>query len=193
MLLVAVAPASAAAQARDTLAKPINHYWPKLALGAVSSILAHEAGHLVTSLAVGGHPTFGFDTFRPTIYSGISSRVSPHKQFLVSVSGLTVQTVIDEAILDIPHHRGSAFERGVLAGGIGTTVFYLTIGRRGSVSDIDFIARTHGMSKAQSTLLFGSIATLQTIRIWRNPSYANFFVRPRGDGGAEVGVSLKAP
>ena len=54
-----------------------------------------------------------------------------------------MQSVIDEAILDIPHRRGSAFERGLLAGGIGTTLFYLTIGRRGSVSDVDFIARTH--------------------------------------------------
>ena len=55
-----------------------------------------------------------------------------------------MQTLIDEAILDIPHRRGAAFERGILGGGIGTTVFYLTIGRRGSVSDVDFIARTHG-------------------------------------------------
>lgn len=185
-------PASASAQ-RDSSARLARHYWPKLALGAVSSILAHEAGHIATSFAVGGRPTFGFDTFRPTVYSGISSRLSPHKQFLFSVSGLTVQTLIDEAILDIPHRGGSAFERGVLGGGIGTTVFYLTIGRRGSVSDIDFIARTHGMSKTQSTLLFGSLAAMHTVRIWRNPRYANFFARQRADGVVDVGVVLKTP
>lgn len=147
----------------------------------------------MTSYAVGGRPHFGFDRFRPTVYSGINTRISPHKQFLFSVSGLTMQTVIDEAILDIPHTRGSAFERGILGGGLGTTLFYLTIGRWGSVSDVDFIARTHAMTKTQTTLLFGGIATVQTIRIARNPSYANFFARSLPDGSTAIGVNLKTP
>jgi hypothetical protein len=75
------------------------------------------------------HPTFGFDKLRPTVYSGINSHLEPHKQFLFSAAGLTIQSLIDEGILDIPHARGSAFRRGMLGGGIGTTVFYLTIGR----------------------------------------------------------------
>jgi hypothetical protein len=181
-------PATVHAQSRDSVVLSPN-YWQKLTLGAVTSILLHESAHIAVALAVGS-PQFGFDKLRPTIYSGIDSHLEPHKQYLFSVAGLTMQSVIDEAILDIPHHRGSAFERGVLGGGIGTTLFYLTIGRRGSVSDIEFIARTHGMTRAQSTLVFGSVATLHTIRIARNPSYANFFARPRADGGMEVGINF---
>jgi hypothetical protein len=147
----------------------------------------------MTSLAVGGHPSFGFDEARPTIYSGISAKVEPHKQFLFSVSGLAMQSLVDEGILDIPHQRGAAFERGILAGGIGTTLFYLTIGRRGSVSDVDFIARTHAMTKTQVTLVFGTIAATHTIRIARNPNYANFFARPRANGGLDLGVNLRTP
>ena len=56
-----------------------------------------------------------------------------------SAAGLTVQNLLDEVILDVPHNRGSAFERGLLGGGIGTTLFYLTIGRTGTVSDVEFI------------------------------------------------------
>jgi hypothetical protein len=194
--LLAGAPAVARAQTADsvTLSTTLStNYWKKFAVGFTTSILLHEAGHILTSIAVGGHPSFGFDELRPTVYSGIDSHTEPHKQFLFSVAGLTVQSLIDEGILDIPHSRGSAFERGMLGGGIGTTLFYLTIGRRGSVSDVDFIARTHAMNKTQVTLLFGSIAALHTIRISRDKHYANFFARPRDDGGLDVGVSLSPP
>jgi hypothetical protein len=110
-------PATVDAQSRDSVALSPN-YWQKLTLGAVTSILLHESAHIAVALAVGS-PQFGFDKLRPTIYSGIDSHLEPHKQYLFSVAGLTMQSVIDEAILDIPHHRGSAFERGVLGGGIG--------------------------------------------------------------------------
>jgi hypothetical protein len=182
--------ASASAQTTDSVPPLSTNYWRKFGLGVSTSILLHEAGHLLTSVAVGGHPSFGFDTGRPTIYSGLNSHIEPHKQFLFSVAGLTVQNVLDEAILDIPHRRGAAFERGILGGGLGTTIFYLTIGRRGSVSDIDFIAKTHGMSKAQSTLLFGGISAVHIFRMSRDPHYANFFARPRPDGRMDLGVSL---
>ncbi|HEY2736156.1 MAG TPA: hypothetical protein VGI70_19295, partial [Polyangiales bacterium] len=160
-------------------------------LGAATSLTLHEAGHILTSIALGAHPTFGFNDGRPTIYSGIIGDVDHHDQFLFSAAGLTVQTVLDEAILDIPHPRGSAFERGVLAGGLGTTIFYLTIGRTGSVSDIELMAAMHGMTKTQSTLLFGSISALQIVRIHRNGRYANFFARPNRDGRFDVGVEVK--
>ena len=178
------------AQAADSVPPLSTNYWQKFGLGVTTSLLLHEAGHLVTSVAVGGHPSFGFDTGRPTIYSGLNSHIEPHKQFLFSVAGLTIQNLLDEAILDIPHRRGSAFERGILGGGLGTTIFYLTIGRQGSVSDIDYIARTHGMSKTQATLLFGGITTVHILRMSRDPHYANFFARPRPDGRVDLGVSL---
>lgn len=180
------------AQSADSSALPPN-YWRRFSYGFAASILFHEAGHIVTAVAVGGHPSFGFDKLRPTIFSGIDSHIEPHKQFLFSAAGLTVQSLIDEGILDIPHSRGGAFERGMLGGGIGTTLFYLTIGRRGSVSDVDFMARTHALSATQITLIFGSIAALHTIRISRDPHYANFFARPRADGKIDVGLELSAP
>jgi len=189
-LVAAAAPAPLAAQSRDSVEVPAN-YWPHFVYGGTTSILLHEAGHLAVAFAIGSSPSFGFDKLRPTIYSGINSHFEPHKQFLFSVAGLTVQSVVDELILDIPHHRGGAFERGMLAGGIGTTLFYLTVGRRGSVSDIEYIARMHGMTRTQATALFGGVAALHTVRIARDKHYANFFARPRSDGGVDAGLSLE--
>ncbi len=101
-----------------------DSYWTRFALGFGARILAHESAHVLTSLAMGFHPHIAFDKGRPTVYSGIDSEKEPHKQFLFSAAGLTTQALIDEAILDIPHSRGGAVERGILAGGIGTTLFY---------------------------------------------------------------------
>lgn len=194
-LLLATSAKAAWGQANDSaVVAPVSpNYWQKFAYGFATSILAHEAAHILTSFALGRHPSFGFDELRPTIFSGIDSHLEPHKQFLFSASGMTMQALIDEGILDIPHSRGSAFERGVLGGGIGTTVFYLTIGRRGSVSDVDFMARTHALTKTQITLIFGGVAAVHSYRISRDKRYANFFARPRGDGGLDLGWSLGSP
>src|SRR4051812_48741345 len=189
VVLAWLVPSVAIAQheaARADSVRLAPNYWPKVVVGAASSILVHEAAHIATSFAVGGKPTFGFDNFRPTVYSGIHLQTDPRKQFYFSVSGLVVQSLLDEAILDIPHERGGAFERGLLAWGIGTTLFYLTIGRWGSVSDVDFIARTHAMNKTQVTLVFGSIIAAHTWRISRDPRYDHFFIAPTG-GGVRIG------
>lgn len=191
-LAILVFASAARAQSADTVSSP-RYYWRHFAYGFAASILFHEAAHIATAIAVGGHPTFGFDELRPTVYSGIDSHTAPHKQFLFSAAGLTAQTVLDEAILDIPHARGSAFERGLLGGGLGTTLFYLTIGRWGTVSDVDFIARTHALNKTQVTLIYGSVAALHAIRISRDPSYANFFARGRPDGRTDVGIQFAIP
>lgn len=164
-------------------------YWTKLALGFGLSLFAHESAHVLSSLAMGFHPSLGFDHGRPTIFSGIDSQKYPHKQFIFSASGLTTQALIDELILDIPHSRGGAIERGVLAGGIGTTLFYITIGRNGSVSDIAFMSRTSKLSKTQVSLIFGGVNAIHALRIWRNPAYDHFFVAPSEDG-ARIGVSF---
>lgn len=191
-LAYAAGGAAARAQTPDSLASR-GSYWRHFGYGVATSLALHEMAHVMTAEAVGGHPWFGFDKLRPTIYSGINSQLEPHKQFLFSAAGLTIQSLVDEAILDIPHARGSAFERGVLGGGIGTTLFYLTIGRRGSVSDVDFMARTHAMTITQVTLLFGSVAALHTFRISRDRHYANFFARPAPNGRVELGVQLSKP
>ena len=169
-----------------------RHYWKKFAAGFASSILAHEGAHIVTAYAVGGHPTIGINKGRPTVYSGISAQLDPHKQFLFSSMGLNLQAAMDEAILDVPHHRGAPFERGVLAGGIATALFYVTIGRTASVSDVDFMARTSSLSKTDITIIYGGVAALHAFRIHRDEHYADFFVRPdvSAGKGLRVGVNI---
>lgn len=161
-----------------------------LALGFVTSILAHEGGHIIAALAVGGHPSFGFNEFRPTIYSGIDASLHPTKQFIFSSAGLTVQSLLDEAILDVPHRGGSAFERGLLAGGIGTALFYITLGRNGAVSDVAFMAQSSKLSKDQVSLIYGGIAVLHAVRIHFTPKYAHFFTAPSDRGGVKVGMRI---
>lgn len=179
----------------DTVPERVRprHYWKKFAAGFASSILAHEGAHIVTAYAVGGHPTIGINKGRPTVYSGISARLDPHKQFLFSSMGLNVQAAMDEAILDVPHRRGAPFERGVLAGGIATALFYVTIGRTASVSDVDFMARTSSLSKGDITIIYGGVALMHAVRIHHDGRYANFFVRPApaGDRGLRVGMHVE--
>jgi hypothetical protein len=173
-------------------ARPVRapHYWRNFAAGFAASLIAHEGAHVGTALALGARPYFGLDKGRPTVFSGINAAAEPRKQFLFSSMGLNVQALLDEAILDIPHERGSAFERGVLASGIATVAFYITIGRTGSVSDIDYMARTSSLSKTQLSLIYGGIAAMHVVRVRANDRYANFFARPVAEGGLRIGVSL---
>jgi hypothetical protein len=187
LILLLGLPLTARAQSAPTVVH-MDHYWGRFALGFAGSILAHETAHLLTAYAVGSHPHVGLDRGRPTIFSGIDTRLYPHKQFLFSAAGLTTQALIDEAILDIPHARGGAIERGILAGGIGTTLFYITIGRNASVSDITFMAKTSSLSKTQLSLIFGGFSAIHALRISRNPAYDHFFIRP-AENGIAAGVS----
>jgi len=190
-IIVATAlPAGINAQQLSPFSATSSHpsdYWTKLAFGFGISLLAHESAHVLSSLAMGFHPSLGFDHGRPTVYSGIDSQKYPHKQFIFSASGLTTQALIDELILDIPHRRGGSIERGVLAGGIGTTLFYITIGRNGSVSDVSFMSRMSHMSKTQISLIFGGVNAIHAFRIARDPAYDHFFVAP-SENGARVGL-----
>jgi hypothetical protein len=185
--LIALPSTVAAQTAHD--ASPRSSYWRPFALGFAGSILAHESAHILTAYALGAHPHLGLDRGRPTIFSGIDSDREPHKQFLFSASGLTTQDVINEAILDIPHTRGAPLERGILAGGIATTLFYITLGRNASVSDISFMARTSSLSKTQLSLIFGGISAIHAIRMAHDSSYSHFFIRPSAIGTA-IGYEL---
>jgi hypothetical protein len=159
-----------------------GHDWKRFAFGFGASIIAHEGAHVLSALLMGYHPYYAFDNGRPTVYSGIDSEQEPHKQFIFSAAGLTTQAIINEGILDIPHAGGGPIERGLLAGGIGTTLFYITLGRNASVSDISFMARTSSLSKTQVSLIFGGVSAIQALRISRDPKYDHFFIRPAGDG-----------
>jgi hypothetical protein len=181
---------------RDTLPRRADrppHYWRRMAAGFATSLLAHEAAHVVTALAVGGRPTIGLSKGRPTVYSGLDATTQKREQFLFSSMGLNVQALIDEAILDVPHRRGGPFERGVLAGGIATALFYVTIGRTASVSDVDFMARTSSLSKGDITLIYGGVAVMHAVRIHYDGHYANFFLRPApaGEPGLRIGVHVE--
>ena len=186
--------------ARDTLPDSVPRrdarppgYWRRMAAGFATSILAHEAAHVVTAVAVGGRPTIGMSKGRPTVYSGLDATTQKREQFLFSSMGLNVQALLDEAILDVPHRRGGPFERGVLAGGIATALFYVTIGRTASVSDVDFMARTSSLSKGDITLIYGGVALMHAVRIHYDGHYANFFLRPAASGepGLRVGVHVE--
>jgi hypothetical protein len=188
----AVAPDSA----RDSVPRHPGRpprYWRRMAAGFATSLLAHEGAHVVTALAVGGRPTVGLSKGRPTVYSGLDATTQKRQQFLFSSMGLNVQALIDEAILDVPHRRGGPFERGVLAGGIATALFYVTIGRTASVSDVDFMARTSSLSKGDITLIYGGVALMHAVRIHYDGHYANFFLRsaPAGEPGLRVGVHVE--
>ena len=186
VLLLTGLPATASGQWYSSAAPAgaSDSYWKRFALGAGVSLLAHESAHILTSLALGFHPYIAFEKGRPTVFSGIDSDKYPHKQFLFSAAGLTTQALIDEAILDIPHSRGGAFERGMLSAGIGTTLFYVTIGRNASVSDISVMARTSSISKTQLSLIFGGLSAIHALRISRDSSYAHVFVRSMQNGAA---------
>jgi hypothetical protein len=164
----------------STKAAPRAHHvnWVVFLGGGFTSLALHETGHIVASYAVGAHPSFGFNKGRPTIYSGIDATTNPGKQFIFSSAGLTVQTLLDEAILDIPHSRGSTFERGILFGGLATTAFYITLGRSGSVSDVAYMARTSSMNVWGVSAIYGGIAASQVLRMSFMGSYAHFFAEP---------------
>ncbi len=140
--------------------------------------------------ALGAHPYLGLEGGKPTVYSGIDAHLDPRKQFLFASAGLNVQAILDEAILDIPHHRGGAFERGILAGGIATAYFYATIGRNAGNSDITYMASTTALSRTQASLIYAALATVQTFRIAHDRHYANFFMRPSAAGSVSVGVAI---
>jgi hypothetical protein len=169
-------------------------HWRSFAAGFVASVGLHEAAHIGTAVALGGRPSFGLDRGRPTVFSGIDATTQPQRQFAFSAAGLTMQSILDEVLLDTPPPRGrlqSSFERGVVAGGIGTAMFYVTLGRSGSVSDIDFMARTSSWSKDQVSLLFGGVALLHALRIAHGGRYGELFARPDPRGGFRVGLDLK--
>jgi hypothetical protein len=162
-----------------------------MVLGFATSILAHETGHFVSAVALGAKPYIEFDHGRPVVYSGLYIDTQSHKQLIFASAGLTVQALLDELILDIPHARGGGFERGILAGGIATSLFYATLGRNGGGSDIAMISRTSSLSKTQASMIFVGVSALHTLRISRDQQYANFFYRPSANGTMRLGVEIK--
>jgi hypothetical protein len=195
------------AQAQGVVTEPINgrsraitdsvrnergRFYRRFAAGFATSIILHEAAHFTASYAMGFHPHLGFDKGRPTVFSGIDESDEPRKQFIFSAAGLTIQNLLDELVLDVPHRRGGAFERGILAGGLGTTLFYVTIGRNARVSDITVMDRTSHLSRSELSLIFGSVAALHAFRMSRDHAYSHFFLAPTDKGrGLQAGLAFR--
>ena len=72
----------------------------------------------------------------------------------------------------------------ILAGGLGTTLFYVTLGRNARVSDITVMDRTSHLSRSELSLIFGSAAAVHAFRMSRERAYSHFFLAPidRGKG-----------
>ena len=179
--------------ARRSRAGP-RHYWKKFAAGFASSILAHEGAHVVTAYAVGGHPTIGIQQGTPDRLLGdlrsSCSRTSSSSSRAWASTSRRRWTRGSSTCRTVAAPRSSA---GVLAGGIATALFYVTIGRTASVSDVDFMARTSSLSKTDITIIYGGVAALHALRIHRDERYADFFVRPDTSAGKglRVGVDIQ--
>lgn len=185
LALLALLATRAPAQQPDSARSHPRRAW---VAGAVASYLAHEAGHVVSSYALGATPRFRFDRGRPTVFSGLSIEEDAHKQLVFSSMGLVVQAVLDEAILDLPGAKDSPFARGMLASGLGTVLFYVTAGRNGAVSDIALISRTSGLTKGQVSLIAGGVAALHAVRFAHARGLGALFVLPSADGRLRVGL-----
>jgi hypothetical protein len=167
--------------------------WPTFAAGVATSLLAHEAAHFTASILVGATPGLRFDSWRPVVESGIDEVRHPAKQFVFSSGGMTVQLLLNEILLDVPHGRGPAgeFARGILAGGVGTVLFYFTAGRSSQIGDVWHMAQTSGLSTWTLTAIFGGVAATQVVRIVLRDRYTPFFAFPGPAGELNVGVRFR--
>lgn len=191
--------AAGAGGAADSVVAPVTtppvprrFSWPAFGAGFLTSLLAHEAAHLASAFFLGGQPSVGFDRGRPVVYSGIDPQVHPGDQFIFSASGMAVQLAVNEVILGSRHapEPAGAFERGVLAGGIGTVLFYFTVGRNSPVSDVDHMARASGVSKWWLTAIYGGVAASDVARVAVRSRYApHLFALPGPRGELVVGMN----
>jgi len=167
--------------------------WRQVALGFAASIAAHEAAHIATSYAVGAHPHFGLTKGRPTVYSGIDPDVDPDKQAAFSSAGLIVQSLLGETLLDVPRATRSPFARGMVLGGVATSLFYITLGRNGAVSDVNLTARYSSLSKDQVTLVVGGVALVHAARLSARGHELRVAALPGRDGRLVVRGTIATP
>ena len=144
---------------------------------------------MVSSYALGAHPYFRFDRWRPTVFSGINIYSEPHQQLVFSSMGLVVQAALDETILDAPGTADSPFARGMLASGLGTALFYITAGRNGRVSDIALISQTSKLSKSRVSLIVGGVGAVHALRFQFLRGLGNLFALPAADGQLRIGFA----
>jgi hypothetical protein len=165
--------------------------WPQFAEGFALSIVAHECGHVLSALALGGSPALTVDRGRPVIESGIDGTRHPARAFTFSAAGMTVQLAASEAILDWPHRGAPAgsLARGFLAGGIATVAFYVTVGRGAKVGDMAQMEEFSSLSPWTLTAIFGGVALSDALRLAIEPRYGSLFMVPLPDGRLAIGLA----
>lgn len=103
------------------------HAWARFVSGAASALLAHEAGHVAVSLAVGTTPRL-----KRVDYSGLPffaithDQVGSRQELAISSAGFLVQHSTNEWLLSGPplRRRSSAFRKGFLAMNLATSGAY---------------------------------------------------------------------
>ncbi len=180
-----------AAQAVPVATQRPGFSWPRFGAGVAVSIAGHELAHVVTAVALGGHPSLYFDAGRPVIHSGIDGVQHPTRCFTFSAAGMAVQLLADEVLLDWPRRDGGPgeFERGVLAGGVGTVMFYLTLGRNAAAGDVEQMHYYSGLSPWTITAIAGGLAASDLLRMVLKQQRPHFFAAPTRDGRLVVGLN----
>lgn len=115
--LVALAPRPAAAQDVASVLRFVA--------GGAAGLVVHEAGHVVTGLALGANPGFtrldyGFIPFFAVTHDDVSRR----REYLISSSGFHAQHLANEWLLGDEATRGSAFRKGWLTFNLATSAVY---------------------------------------------------------------------
>ncbi len=120
-LVLLLVPTAAGAQV--TVRKTVS-----LLGGAVTGLVVHESGHVMTSALFGAHP----DT-KPIHYAGIlffavtHTPVTRRQEFVVSSAGFWMQDIGSEWLLTARPHlsdQSAPFLKGVLAFNLATSVMY---------------------------------------------------------------------
>jgi hypothetical protein len=96
--------------------------------GGAAGLAMHEAGHLVTGVSFGAHPSVAPLADGPVPFFVITHNdVSRRREFVISSSGFWVQHAVSEWILSARPNvarEHAPFLKGVLAFNVGTSVVY---------------------------------------------------------------------
>ncbi len=142
--------------------------WGRFALGFVSGIVAHEAGHYVVATSEGykvGHDGLSI------VYPGAVFTASDHLQ--VASAGFQTQWLLTELILrdragkEMKEPPGN-FGAGVVCAHLGITLAYMTVLKNHKLGDIAGMAQATGRTNNQIALALAIPGVLDTWRLFGN-------------------------
>ena len=163
--------------------------WERFALGFVSGIAAHEAGHLVVATTKGYRVSH--DGLSLT-YPG--TNFTRAGQLQLASAGLQTQWVLSEFVLRDQNGREhikppSDFGAGVVCSYLGVSFAYLTILKNQTQGDVYGMSRASGMSHDRIALMMAVPAVLDAWRLFGNdvPEWVpTFSVMSKGIGAAWI-------